>query len=381
MSLSEVSLYLHVPFCKSRCSYCDFVSYTDFSSVDDYFKAVDKELLLWKQKYPYTKLSTVYIGGGTPSDVPDWVNKTLHYIFQIFDASQCEEVTIEVNPGCSAEVLKSFSEMGVNRLSIGLQCADDEVLNSVKRTHSVSDFLKTYSNARRYFQNVNIDFIVGLPRETEKSIEKNISILKQCDPEHVSVYMLEIHSGETREVSEKLSLAEEADEHYEMFITEVEKNWRRYEISNFSKAGFECIHNLRYWNNQQYIGVGVSAGGHIEKIRYVNCASIKDYISRINEGRFPRAFQRFNNHLEELKERLFMGLRLANGVSVEELLEHMSQDELEIMCKRFEGFVERQKERIVLTQKGFDFSKSVLLNIVDYVETFQSMGGGGNVVR
>ena len=369
MSLSEVSLYLHVPFCKSRCSYCDFVSYTDFSSVDDYFEAVYKELLLWKQEYPYARLSTIYIGGGTPSDVPNWVNKTLHHIFRIFDTSRCKEVTVEVNPGCSAEVLKSFSKMGVNRLSIGLQCADDEVLNFVKRRHSVSDFLKTYSDARRYFQNVNIDFIVGLPKETEKSIEENISTLKRCDPEHVSVYMLETHSNETQEVSEKLSLAEDADEHYEIFVTEVEKTWKRYEISNFSKVGFKCIHNLRYWNNQQYIGVGVSAGGHIQKTRYVNCVSIKDYISRIDEGKFPRAFQRLNSPLEELKEKLFMGLRLENGVKIEEPLEYMSQDELEVMCKKFEGLVEKQKGRIVLTQKGFDFSKPVLLNIVDYVET------------
>ncbi|AEH51019.1 radical SAM family heme chaperone HemW [Pseudothermotoga thermarum] len=370
MQAFEYGLYIHVPFCKSRCTYCDFVSYTDFSLVKEYFEAVKIELEMWSKELEMPKVTSIYVGGGTPSDVDfEYLSEILLEVEKLF-ALDNPEITVEINPKCS--FIEKLAESKVNRISVGLQAADDNVLKKVKRRHSVSDFKKTWEIVCKYFENTNVDFIVGLPAESDLTILNNIEIVRTYKPKHVAVYVLE------KENDIRKTLEDEAVcERYERFLQALEEmGYVRYEISNFSLPGYECKHNMKYWKNENYVGVGVSAGGHIGFTRYVNTKDLKLYIKMMKAGKHPYEYYQQNDPFQEAKETIFMGLRIAEGVDLEKIKKLLPELNVRNLVEGLYDFVEFDEKHLRLSKKGMNQSGWVIGEIVRRLNDHRfGMGG------
>ncbi len=336
-----------------------------------YFNCLNKEIEMWSRLLGIRKIDTVYIGGGTPSDVP---TVCLSKILSCIERSFClidPEITIEVNPDFSG--FADLKNLGVNRLSMGLQAADDVVLKAVSRRHSVFDFQRAYERASACFDNVNVDFIVGLPYESHETIVKDLEIIERYRPKHVSVYILEVHKE--KEMNLKIDPDRTAI-HHEILVSELEKlGYERYEISNFSLPGYRCKHNLKYWNNDDYIGVGVSSGGHIESKRYVNVSELQRYLELIEANEFAFEFFHHNDSFEELRETLFMSLRLCEGVKIEKLKEIVPKINLNELVAMFPDQLVLERDRLRMTEAGMDFSCSLLSEIIDKDTLLRVTGG------
>ncbi|KAF2958170.1 hypothetical protein AS159_00145 [Thermotoga sp. Ku-13t] len=361
----DAGLYVHVPFCRSRCRYCDFVSYTDFSLVDEYFKALWREIELWTSLLPEVRVGSIYFGGGSPSDIPfELLEKTVDLIAKRFRLKSDIEFTVEVNPNCGFPVEK-LKLLGVNRVSVGLQAADDSVLQRVRRRHTVSDFFKVFESAKS-FAKVNVDFIVGLPGESDRTIDEDVCVVERLKPDHVSIYLLEIHEPDLNQPP-----CEEVEARYERFVESVQSiGYLRYEISNFALNGNLCRHNLKYWRNEDYIGLGIAAGGHLGRIRYVNTSKMVEYVSQIWKKEFAFEYFSENDELQELKESLFMGLRLREGISVERLRSLCPAFDLEVLFSDLLGELLQLEDGFLrLTEKGFDLSARVLADVIDRISS------------
>ncbi len=326
---------------------------------------------MWSESIGKRKIDTVYIGGGTPSDVPiEYISEILTTVeknFYLIDP----EITIEINPNFSS--FADLKNLGINRLSIGLQAADDSVLRAVNRRHSVADFNRAYENAINYFDNVNVDFIVGLPRENSHTIVENLSIIERYHPKHVSVYVLEVH--------DENQISSQTDQditaiHHDIFVNELEKlGYERYEISNFSLPGYRCKHNLKYWHNDDYIGIGVSAGGHVGSKRYVNVSSLQKYIESVNKEKFAFEYFHENDSLEELRETLFMSLRLCDGVDVYRLKKLLPEIDVHKLVQMFPDQLILDKGKLKMSKSGMDFSCTLLSEIIDKNTLLRVTGG------
>ncbi|WP_461768228.1 radical SAM family heme chaperone HemW [Pseudothermotoga sp.] len=360
----SMGLYIHVPFCRSRCIYCDFVSYTDFSKVEEYFEALWKELKLWSEHFSSLSIDTIYIGGGSPSDVPfNFLERTLSHVQNFFSLKNDPEVTVEINPNC--EFVEKLKLLGVNRVSIGLQAADETVLRRAGRRHSLGDFFKAFERARN-FAKMNVDFIVGLPGESEETINNDIRTIEELKPDHVSIYLLEVHEKRLETPSRDVMM-----ERYERFVEATQSmGYFRYEISNFALNDKFCRHNLKYWRNENYLGVGVSAGGHLGNIRYVNTPDLHDYVLRISRGELAFEYFSRNDTVQELKETIFMGLRLSEGVSVRRLKKICPWfDPNALFSDLFGELLELHDDRLRLTKEGFDRSCEVLADVIDRISS------------
>lgn len=270
----EIGLYVHIPFCKQKCYYCDFVSFAGQEQMEEkYVNALKKEI----EKYalenkvmskhniePEFIIKTIYIGGGTPSYINEkYIVEIINTIRQNFKVKEEAEITIEVNPGTvNLEKLATYKKCGINRLSIGLQAVQDTLLKKIGRIHTYSDFLDTYKNARNVgFANINVDLMINLPLQTVKDVEESVKEIIKLKPEHISVYSLIVEDEtpiskmlENEEI--KLASDEEERKMYWLVKNILEKHkYIQYEISNFSKLGFESKHNLDCWNQEEYIGL------------------------------------------------------------------------------------------------------------------------------
>ena len=270
----EIGLYVHIPFCKQKCYYCDFVSFAGQEQMEEkYVNALKKEI----EKYalenkvmskhniePEFIIKTIYIGGGTHSYINEkYIVEIINTIRQNFKVKEEAEITIEVNPGTvNLEKLATYKKCGINRLSIGLQAVQDTLLKKIGRIHTYSDFLDTYKNARNVgFANINVDLMINLPLQTVKDVEESVKEIIKLKPEHISVYSLIVEEEtpiskmlENKEI--KLASDEEERKMYWLVKNILEKHkYIQYEISNFSKLGFESKHNLDCWNQEEYIGL------------------------------------------------------------------------------------------------------------------------------
>ncbi len=366
-SLQEgLGVYIHIPFCKSRCVYCDFVSFVD-RSYDEYTEYLLKEVEMYKE-YLSEGVTTLYIGGGTPSIFPLQNLARMVKSISIYAKNSFQEFTIEVNPDSfDLNLAVEYKALGVNRLSMGLQSTDDNVLKRSGRLYDFETFLRKYDIARRYFDNVNVDFIVGLPGETWKTIQENVRFVSDFVPDHVSVYMLEIHSENGAGVLKKPD--EQTFQRYDEFLNALRAlGYERYEISNFTINGKYCLHNLKYWFNTDYIGLGVAAGGHIGFLRYNNFEKLSDYFLAISEGRLPRSYEVFNTPEREALETLFMSLRTKWGSDLEYVKRKTGvdpKDVLDILKRRFE-FFDGEK----LTEQGMDFSNLFFVTLLSVWEEY-----------
>lgn len=326
----SLGIYVHIPFCVKKCYYCDFLSMpAGESEKTDYVRALIKEIEECGEKYGCTgtefKVETVYIGGGTPSCIdPAHIERILGCIDKEFEHADREktEITIEVNPGTVTDgMLKTYRELGINRLSTGLQSANENELKALGRIHSLDDFLRTYYAAREAgFSNINVDLMTAIPGQTEKSLAHTIGLVTDLLPEHVSAYSLIIEEGtpfyERYGTEEKRPFdGDEERDLYHMTVRLLEESgYERYEISNFARDGFWSRHNTAYWTRRDYFGFGLGASSLTGNVRYRNTRDFESYVNR------PTSPDIFDENIilsrdDCMDEFMFLGLRMSRGVS------------------------------------------------------------------
>jgi len=384
---NNIGLYIHIPFCKSKCLYCDYPSTTNNRIQDKYFENLLKEIDMFNMEFEQNykieknKISTVFLGGGTPTYVEvkqiDKLFRKLNNLDIVFDPI---EVTIESNPETlTEEKLHEYYILGINRLSLGIQTFDNDILKSMNRLYDNEIIERNYYLARRYFSNINFDFILGLPGDNIKVLENNLKQIEKLKPDHVSYYIFDDdHDTPLKRLLEKGKMILPEDEYiengFDLIIEELDKmGYNRYEISNWAKEGYECKHNLIYWNNENYHGLGLSAGGHYNNIRYTKTWDFKEYFEKIDNNQIPYDYYNENTLLEELTEELFMGLRLIEGISVEKLKNKYGKLYEEFSKKFFQiaSDLIEVDNKIRMNEKGLDFSKMVFEKILEVREVIK----------
>lgn len=383
--MKNIGIYIHIPFCKQKCYYCDFISYSKKDNlIEEYINAILEEIkdVAKGNKDDYENrrddlflVKTIYIGGGTPSYINSkYIVKIVKLIKDEFKIAEDIEITLEVNPGTvNKEKLKDYYEIGINRLSIGLQSTNDELLKLIGRIHTYSEFEDAYNWARKVgFNNINADLIIGLPKQKIDDVEKSVKRLIELGLEHISVYSLILEEGtvlEKKVENKELELVSDDEERNMYWCAKKmleENGYKHYEISNFAKNGYESKHNMDCWNQKEYIGFGVAAHSYTNNIRYSNIECVENYISNIKENRLEKNFVFNEKQTQSMKIREYMmlGLRKIDGVSIKKFKElfianpiMIFKEELEKLIK--EELLEIDGDYIKLTNKGLDLANLV----------------------
>ena len=377
MKKAELGIYIHIPFCVKKCYYCDFVSFTNQNAnIKKYIQAILKEL----EQYDLNKynITTIYIGGGTPSAISSaYIVNILEKIKEKLENNNTEwkdiEITIEVNPGTvTKEKLQDYKSVGVNRLSIGLQTTNDNLLKIIGRIHTYKEFLETYKLAEEVgFKNINVDLMIGLPSQTIQDLKDSLNKVIKLEPKHISTYSLILEEDTVLEKlveSGKLILPDEDMERqmYWYVKNTLELNgYNHYEISNFAKEGFESKHNLNCWEQKQYIGLGLAASSYINNERYSNVSDMKKYLN--GSGKIIEEKQSIE---DAEKEYMLLGLRKINGVNISKFKEKFACNPLFLFREELNKLVMDKliavdTNNIKLTNKGLDFANLVWEEFVD----------------
>lgn len=394
-----LELYVHIPFCVKKCSYCDFLSFSaDEQTQRDYTDALLKEIAYYGKQMKDYRVSTIYIGGGTPS----WLDENLmlrilEQIYTSFQVSREAEVSMECNPGTlTLSKLKAYRMAGINRLSIGLQSADDEELKTLGRIHTFSQFLKTYEMARETgYSNINVDLISGIPYQTTEKFYKTLQKVVRSKPNHISAYTLIIEKGTPfyeaykfdavkQEAGMPTEILPDEDEVYRIYkLTQqylTEAGFKQYEISNFANLGYECQHNIGYWTRENYLGLGLGAASLVDNVRYSNTRDLYQYIENAKNIKLSNFLQEngtneigTNLHATvdvvtrkaQMEEYMFLGLRMKQGVTRDGFLKEFGtpidgiyKDVMDYLKEN--GLLEISQGRIRLTDKGMDLGNYVM---------------------
>ncbi len=374
----SVGLYVHVPFCKSKCHYCDFNSYAGSEHlINRYLDALNQELVLYK---PHLQaLKSVYIGGGTPSILTtDQITRVFDAIRRNYYIREKAEITLEVNPGtCNLEKLRTIRMPGVNRLSIGLQAFDDESLAKLGRIHNVEEFIKVYKDAREAgFDNINVDLIFGLPWQSRKDWMISLKQTILLDPEHISIYNLTIEKETKlgRDLQEgritKLPQELEADMFEDAIKVLKASGYEHYEISNFAKPGKRSQHNQAYWKNEEYLGIGAGATSYLGRVRCTNVKDIPSYIQKIlGQSQFAIIEKESLTAEKRLGETIMLNLRLLEGFNKIAMGERfkINIDTLygpTIKVLSQEGLLKEDREMVMLTDTGVMVANRVFQRFV-----------------
>lgn len=382
--MKGTGLYIHLPFCQKKCNYCDFYSLTCIDKISDYVKAICKQITLESSIYKHREIDTIFIGGGTPSLIsPDDFKLLASTIKNNLNLTQGLEFTIEANPcTLNMEKLLAYKMSGVNRLSIGLQSANDDELKMLGRIHTIKDFENGYKLARECgFDNISIDIMYSLPNQTIEMFKSTLESVIKLSPEHISSYCLKIEDATPfGKIKENLALPSE-DEEYDMYIfmcDMLEKHgYSQYEISNFSKKGYESRHNLKYWLSEEYIGIGPSAHSYIDGRRYYYEPSLSVYLDKLKNDNLPNKIFEFseeNKHvsfqISKIDEYLMLRFRLASGIEESEFKEKFQKDLLEEYPKILDfvknGYIKKQGTTYSFTPKGFFVSNYILTEILSF---------------
>ena len=372
----ELGVYVHIPFCVKKCYYCDFISYPNKSDIqEEYVKKLIEEIEDNKELLEKNNITTIYIGGGTPSSInPDLIRNVLNKICEVANIKNKEniEITIEVNPGTvTKNNLQMYRNCGINRISIGLQSTNDKILKKIGRIHNYEQFLNTYKwTIEADFNNINVDLMLGLPAQTIEHLKdslENIVNLKPM-PNHVSVYSLIIEEGTKIEEiinTGELKLPEEEDErnqyNYTKNFLEL-KGYKHYEISNFAKPGYESKHNMNCWEQKQYIGFGLAAHSYINAKRYSNTCDLEEYLSKTSKD--IKTINEEQNTEDMKKEYMLLGLRKLEGISISKFKEKFGENPIYMFRKELQKLVDEDLlvvdlDNIRLTNKGLDFANLV----------------------
>ncbi len=379
MQTKEIGIYVHIPFCKKKCSYCDFYSMEQKEEwIPRYVKSLITEIKLKKSQEDFIEsaiIKTIYIGGGTPSFIESkYITEILNAIYENYNVDESAEITIELNPGTvTLEKLEDYKKAGINRLSIGLQAIQNHLLQNIGRIHNYYDFLDAYHLAREVgFTNINVDLMIGLPEQTILDVENSLEEIISLEPEHISVYSLIVEENTLLEKAIKegsISLPSEEKERAMYWKAKQileENKYIHYEISNFAKLGYESKHNVDCWTQKEYIGFGSGAHSYINSKRISNINVLEQYIKNIEEGKQNENIQLHEkqNLEEKQKEYMLLGLRKIEGVSIQEFKlkfianpVYVYHDKLEKLVKQ--DLIQVDGDKIKLTNKGLDFANIV----------------------
>ncbi len=378
-----VGLYIHIPFCKRKCSYCDFNS-GPFKpeDLDRYMTALKKEASLYEQAYGRVTLETIFIGGGTPTVLePQHILEIGDLLERYFDTSSLKEFSFEANPeSVSVEKVKAFKKIGANRVSIGLQTANDDELFAISRIHDWQTFLNAYRLLRNVgFNNINVDLMIGLPGQTRESYKASLEKVLALDPEHISNYGL-ILEEETPlagkvERGEAVVMNGEQERilYHEALDILVQQGYELYEISNFAKDQKYCLHNLNYWRCKEYLALGVGAHGYYQGVRFENQPTLEAYETDLSDGKRPIAFEEKVSLADQEKEYMMLGLRMAEGINrkvYQGLFERDPGKVFEGVISKYEatGHLAYDEERIWLTTYGMDISNTIIIECFEILD-------------
>ena len=374
---NDIGIYIHIPFCLKKCYYCDFNSYSGKQDmIEEYIFALCNEILENSEILSQYKITTIYIGGGTPSYID------AKYIKQIMDTlnlytntEDLKEVTIEVNPNSvTYDKLITYKECGINRLSIGLQTIYDDVLKKIGRVHTFEDFKNALNMANKAsFNNISLDLIYPLPDLSLDMLKETVDYavsLKDKNIKHISIYNLEVHENTKLDflLKEKYVSLVDEDTEYEMYkyINKAfkEAGYNRYEISNYALDGFESKHNLRYWNQELYLGFGAGASSFFAGSRYKNINSIEDYINNINNNISVIEEKEELDLLALMKEYIILQLRKTSGINIENFKNKYKKSIYDLFSNELEeltsnGLITKENNNIYLTDRGLEVANLV----------------------
>ncbi|MCM1157099.1 MAG: radical SAM family heme chaperone HemW [Bacteroidales bacterium] len=405
----NLSLYIHIPFCKSKCSYCDFLSFggVDYRRQKQYVAALCNEMEAHAAELGEYILRTVFIGGGTPSYLEaSLTERIMQTVYRVFAVDEMAEITIEGNPdSLTADKLYLYRRLGINRLSIGLQSANDEILLALGRVHNYDQFIAAYNSARQAgFNNINIDIMSGLPGESRESYIRTLGKVADLQPEHISAYSLIVEEGTPLSRNAELLALLPSEEEDRLLYRRTKalltnSGYRRYEISNYAKEGFACRHNLGYWTGREYLGIGLGASSYLAaepgkgKLRFHGTERMENYLDCFTpgeslpetdrewgscgtadggymafiEGRYEE-IQRLSPS-EEMEEFMFLGLRVRQGISKSEFRWKFGAEVEEIYGQVLEkykklGLLLEEQDRIYLSEEGIDVSNVVMADFL-----------------
>lgn len=392
-----VSLYVHIPFCALKCKYCDFLSFDgeSYGTMLRYVDSLCQEIKLYAPLASEYTVRTVFIGGGTPSLLDEGlITNIMAFIRKTFTLEKDAEITIEANPGTLRhQKLNGYKAAGINRLSIGLQSADDDMLKKLGRIHNYDQFVATFKAARRAgFKNINVDVMSGLPGQTIHSYVDTLSRVIDFGPEHISAYSLSIEEGTPFSKDKEIldSLPTEMIDRRMYDITKqllAANGYDRYEISNYARSGYECKHNMVYWTGGEYIGFGLGASSYFQGKRFNNIRDILSYIDIMEDtsNKFAETDNMellYNDVTRKLRENvtpiyidsrmeefMFLGLRMTCGISRTDFEERFKKDIYEVygpVLNKYidQGLMATYEDRIYLTDQGIDVSNMVLADFI-----------------
>lgn len=369
-----MELYLHIPFCVKKCAYCDFLSFPSGQEIQrQYAKRLMEDIDCMGKEYGDIPVDTIFIGGGTPS-VPEsrLIVDLMEHVNRAFQISDGAEISMEANPGTvTREKLKEYRRAGINRISFGLQSANDRELKLLGRIHTWAEFLESFALARECgFTNLNIDLMSALPGQTCESWKDTLKRVTDLEPEHISAYSLIIEEGtpfgEKYGSEEGRKLLPDEDSEREMYHETKrflrECGYERYEISNYAKPGRECRHNIGYWTGVPYLGLGLGASSYMNGSRFAVSSDMQQYLEE-KPGTFTDVEKLTKKDMEE--EFFYVGLRMTAGVSLSEFERRFGMSAEEVYPGLMETFVEEKAaefrgDRFVLTDYGLDVSNYIM---------------------
>lgn len=374
--MKEIGIYIHIPFCRSKCNYCDFNSFAKKDDcIDNYINAVKQEIEEYAKNNKDILVKTIYIGGGTPSYIKEkYMEELIETIKQNLEIVSNAEITIEANPGTvNKRKLECYYKIGINRLSIGLQSVNDKLLKLLGRIHDFEDFLETVRLANTVgFSNINADCMIGLPNQNIYDVEETLNVLIDLKLTHISVYSLIVEPNTTLENkinSGELKLPDEEIERYMYWFAKrklEENGYLHYEISNFARPLYRSKHNLDCWNQKEYKGFGVSASSYENGVRYTNIADINKYIKNIEEKKLKENYiiEEKQDREAMMKEYMLLGLRKITGVNITEFRRKFGTTPLYKYNKELtklvrEGLIEANEYSIRVSKKGLDLANLV----------------------
>lgn len=395
--MKHFSIYIHIPFCKSKCNYCSFYSITllklksnglhfSYHHKDrDYTNLLKKEIEIMSEKFAISGsyVNSIYFGGGTPSIMKvGFFQNMLEFLNKNFKISNNTEITVEINPESgNFKKLSALKSLGVNRLSIGVQSFNNDVLKIAGRIHNKKDIFNAINNAKKSgFKNISMDLIIGLPGQTEDIFYNDIRETINMEPEHISAYMLSIEKGtkfykiydENNKKNSLIFISEEnITKYYEMLCETLnERGYIHYEISNFAKTGYESRHNLNYWRRGEYMGLGPSASSFLKtedgkEIRKTNVSNFNKYVDKVFKNPDNKSEAYFIETLtkkDKINEEIFLSLRTNSGINAKRLFELVNPDIINNFIK--EGLMQNDNENIILTLRGMLLSSEIFARIM-----------------
>ena len=377
--MKKIGIYIHIPFCKKKCKYCDFVSFEDSNSyIERYVRTLIKSIRNFE--YDKIEVDTIYFGGGTPSLLePQYISNILESIKEKFNVLNDCEITVELNPGTvTREKLKKYYEFGINRLSIGLQSTNDKLLKNIGRIHTYDQFEESYKIARDIgFKNINIDLMLALPGQSLDDIENSVKKVIELNPEHISLYSLILEEGTKleEEIRNGIQFLPSEDLERKMYhrtkkILE-EHGYIHYEISNFSRLGFESKHNLNCWNQEEYLGFGLASHSYFDNKRFSNIDNLEEFIKNIDENNMNKNIivNEIQTLEEMMKEYMMLGFRKIDGISISKFEQKFMINPLfyfrfELAKLEEDLLIEVDLDNIRMTRRGLDFANKIFEEFV-----------------